>query len=143
VCEQDGNVAGYAYASQHRERAAYRWVVEVAAYVAEAQRGRGIGRALYTALTSLLARQGYHRALGLIALPNAASVALHESVGFKLATVFRDIGYKSGAWRDVGWWELALRNCDGKPGEPVSVQQLLNSEDWRTAIAAGEALLKV
>lgn len=141
VCERDGGVTGYAYASTHRERPAYRWAVEVAAYVAEGQRGRGIGKALYASLIRLLAAQGYHRAFGLIALPNPASAALHEAVGFKAKTVFQDIGYKSGAWRDVGWWELALQSNRGEPREPVSIQKLIGGTVWQEAIGAGQSLL--
>lgn len=141
VCERAGLVVGYAYASGHRERAAYRWAVEVAAYVAASDRGRGVGRALYTALTRLLAAQGYYRAFGLISLPNPASIALHEAVGFKPKTVFANIGYKSGGWRDVGWWELAIQSPSGPPGEPLGIRSLVGGEVWREAIAAGERLL--
>jgi phosphinothricin acetyltransferase len=143
VCESAGAVAGYAYASMHRERAAYRWAVEVAAYVAESHRGRGVGRALYTALTGLLAAAGYHRAFGLISLPNPASVALHESVGFKAKTVFQHIGFKSGAWRSVGWWELALSESQEEPDDPVNVQTLRGTARWQECLRAGERQLRL
>jgi len=142
VCECDGVVMGYAYGSQHRERAAYRWSVEVGVYVAEGRQRSGLGGALYTALLHLLAQQGYHRAFGGITLPNPASVGLHEALGFKPVGIYHGIGYKSGAWRDVGWWELALSASDGKPAEPVSVQVILDTEGWRQAIAAGERRLR-
>jgi phosphinothricin acetyltransferase len=142
VCSADGRVAGYAYAATHRERAAYRWAVETAAYVSEGHRGRGIGRALYFSLTRLLRAQGYHRAFGLISLPNPASVALHESAGFKPKTVFKNIGYKSGDWRDVGWWECPLTEPAGKPSEPLAISQLVGGPHWNEAIAAGESLLE-
>jgi phosphinothricin acetyltransferase len=120
-------VLGFAYASQHRERASYRWVVDVTAYVAPAHQRRGVGRALYGALMPLIARQGMHVACAGITLPNDASVALHESFGFRPVGVYRRIGWKAGAWRDVGWWELQLvsPSSDGaqpaEPGPPVRI----------------------
>lgn len=104
-----GEVEGYVYASRHRERAAYQWAVDVTAYVRADARGRGVGRRLYAVLCEQLAALGYCQACAGIALPNPASVALHESVGFVAVGVYRDIGFKLGAWRDVGWWQKALR----------------------------------
>src|SRR5579875_154873 len=108
VAERDGSVAGFAYGSLHRERAAYRWASDVSVYVAADQRRRGIGRALYVALLDRLAAQGLRMACAGIALPNPASVALHESLGFRPVGVYRNIGFKLGRWWDVGWWQLAL-----------------------------------
>ena len=142
VCECDGVVAGYAYGSQHRERVAYRWTVEVGVYVAEGRQRSGIGGALYTALLHLLTQQGYHLACGGITLPNPASVGLHEALGFKPVGVYHEIGYKSGAWRDVGWWELVLSENHGQPAEPVSVQRIFGTEGWRRALAAGQKQLR-
>jgi phosphinothricin acetyltransferase len=118
VAEIDGEVAGYVYATQHRERAAYRWAAEVAVYVADSHHRRGIGRALYSALFELLLEQGYFQAYAGITLPNAASVNLHESVGFKPIAVYESIGYKHGRWLDVGWWQLQLRPKADNPAEP-------------------------
>jgi phosphinothricin acetyltransferase len=109
VAEQERDVVGFAYAEPHRERAAYRWAADVAAYVAEDSRRHGVGRALYGRLLPLLATQGLHVACAGIALPNDASVALHEACGFSLVGVYRRIGFKAGAWRDVGWWQAELR----------------------------------
>jgi phosphinothricin acetyltransferase len=105
----DGAVAGFAYAGPHRERPGYRWACETSVYVHERARGRGVGRALYGALLPLLERQGLWVALAGITLPNAASVALHETCGFRLVGVYQQIGWKAGGWRDVGWWQCALR----------------------------------
>lgn len=125
VAEEDRVVAGYAYACEHRERAAYRWAVEVTIYVAESRRRRGIGRALYAMLFELLARQGFRVALAGITLPNDASVALHESCGFALVGVYRAIGHKHGAWRDVGWWQLDLApDASDSPPEPGQPEEL-------------------
>lgn len=108
VAESDGRFAGYAYASEHRARLAYRTSADVTVYVAADMRGRGIGRALYEALLPDLAGRGYHLATAGITLPNAASVALHEAVGFTRAGVFTEVGYKLGAFHDVGWWQRLL-----------------------------------
>jgi L-amino acid N-acyltransferase YncA len=106
VFERDGAVAGYAYACPHRERAAYRWAADVSVYVDPAHRRTGVGRALYLELLGILREQGKRVATAGITLPNDASVALHESLGFELVGVFRGIGWKGGSWRDVGWWQL-------------------------------------
>lgn len=123
VAEIDGAVAGYAYASPHRERAAYRWTAECTVYIADGQRGLGVGKALYTVLFDLLARQNLRTVCAGITLPNRASVALHESCGFELVGVYRRIGYKFGGWHDVGWWQLDLPSTDEdpppEPGSPV------------------------
>jgi L-amino acid N-acyltransferase YncA len=117
VCEQDGALLGYAYAMPHRERPAYQWSVEISVYVHESARRRGIGRTLYQALFWTLERQGYYTVYGGIALPNPASVRLHEAMGFEPVGVYRKAGYKLGAWRDVGWWQRSLREY----GEPAPV----------------------
>jgi L-amino acid N-acyltransferase YncA len=110
-------VNGYAYASRHRERAAYQWSVDVSAYVREDARRMGVGRSLYEALCAELSGLGYFQAFAGIALPNAASVALHEAVGFAPVGVYRNVGFKAGAWRDVGWWQKALRPLE-EPAAP-------------------------
>ncbi len=85
----------------------------------EGQRRTGCGRALYGELAERLRRQGFHVACAGITLPNEASVALHEEVGFVPVGVYRRIGWKDGGWRDVGWWQLELTPPgDGPPPEP-------------------------
>jgi L-amino acid N-acyltransferase YncA len=116
VAERDGEVAGYAYASAHRERAAYRWAADVSVYLADTECGRGTGRALYEHLLALLRELGYVAAYAGIALPNPASVGLHESMGFGLVGIYRQVGYKFGRWHDVGWWQLAL--AEPRPAHP-------------------------
>lgn len=108
VCEVDGVVAGYAYGATFRSRPAYRWSVEVSAYVSDTHRGRGLGTDLYRSLLEILRLQGYVSAYAGITLPNAASVALHERVGFHEIGVFRAAGYKFGQWHDVGWWQRPI-----------------------------------
>jgi len=116
--DADGQVNGYVYASKHRDRPAYQWSVDVSAYVRSDCRGQGIGKRLYTVLFVELARLGYFQAFAGIALPNAASVALHEAVGFQPLGVYRDVGFKQGAWHDVGWWQRTLRE-PAVPGVPL------------------------
>lgn len=118
IGEIDGHAAGYVYASQHRERAAYRWAVDVAVYVAAAHQRRGMARGLYSGLFSILRQQGYFKACAGITLPNAASVALHEALGFRPVAVFPGVGYKLGRWLDVGWWQLDLQPESPDPPEP-------------------------
>lgn len=108
VAEAGAVVAGYAYAMPWRTRAAYRHSVEASVYLAHDATGRGTGRALYLALIAQLQGIGVHAAMGGIALPNAASVALHERLGFVQVAQFREVGRKFGRWIDVGYWQLLL-----------------------------------
>jgi len=108
VAEQDGVVLGYAYATKWRVRHAYRFSVESTVYLAPSFAGKGIGRLLYTALLGRLREQGCHLVIGGIALPNAASVALHEALGFRKVAEFNEVGFKFGRWVDVGYWQLML-----------------------------------
>jgi len=120
VAARDGAVVGFAYACPHRYRPAYRWAVETSVYVAAGEWGRGHGAALYAELAARLRRQRFHVACAGITLPNPASVALHERAGFVPVGVYRRIGWKDGAWHDVGWWQLELRPAsDGAPPEPL------------------------
>src|SRR4029079_16629726 len=110
-----------ACASKHRERAAYQWSVDVSVYIHERARRQGVGRALYTSLFALLRLQGFYSAHAGISLPNRASVGLHEALVFQPVGVYRSVGYKRGAWHDVGWWQLALRERTGTPDPPRSL----------------------
>jgi len=136
VAVVDDRVAGYAYAGPHRERAAYRWSVEVTAYVHAQFHGRGIGKRLYAALCAVLKAQNYVNAYGIITLPNAASIALHEACGFHRCALFRHAGYKFGAWHDVGWWQLQIGEPASVPAEPIAFAQL-GGETIAQALIAG------
>ena len=107
-----GAVDGYVYAGKHRDAGAYEWSVNTSVYVRDDCRGQGVGQRMYQALFAKLVGLGYYRAFAGIALPNDASVALHERVGFEPIGVYRAVGYKFGAWRDVGWWQKSLRPLD-------------------------------
>ena len=142
VCAQGDDVWGYAYASPHRERAAYQWSVDVSAYVHERRRRHGVGRALYTSLFALLRLQNYYTVYAGITLPNPGSVGLHEAMGFRPVGIYRSVGYKMGAWHDVGWWELPLRERTGDPTPPISLAEAQRNPAWEAALAAGESLLR-
>ncbi|HMQ63974.1 MAG TPA: N-acetyltransferase family protein [Flavilitoribacter sp.] len=141
VCETpDGRVAGFAYAGKHRERPAYRWTRELSVYIHQNYRGQNIATALYTALIGLLRLQGYANTLIGITLPNDASVRFHEKMGFKPIGVYHNVGFKAGAFHDVGWWEMAI--ADQLPGYISGPEAILDTEDWEAAIAKGEAYLR-
>ncbi|MBX7183970.1 MAG: GNAT family N-acetyltransferase [Vicinamibacteria bacterium] len=115
VAERGGEVAGYAYASAFRARAAYRFTAETSAYVHPRHRGQGVAGALYRRLFEILIGKGYCNAYAGIALPNDASIAFHKSLGFTPVGVFHRAGWKFGVWHDVSWWEVRLR--DAPPGD--------------------------
>jgi phosphinothricin acetyltransferase len=119
VADTGGGVAGFAYGCRHRARAAYRWSADVSVYVDPGSRRAGVGRALYAELLSRLRAQGFQVACAGITLPNEASVGLHEFFDFEPVGIYRNIGWKAGAWRDVGWWQLQLApRGEGPPTEP-------------------------
>ncbi len=108
IAEREGRVVGYAYASPHRARGAYGTSCDVAIYVDPGFARQGIGRRLYNALIPTLRDKGFHAAFAGIALPNPGSIALHESCGFTPIGIYREVGFKLGAWRDTGWWQRLL-----------------------------------
>jgi L-amino acid N-acyltransferase YncA len=142
VCELEGKVAGYVYASPHHERAAYQWSANVSVYIHEDFHRRGIGRALYTSLFALLKLQGFYNLYGGVTLPNAGSVGLHESMGFEPVGIYQKVGYKFGAWHDVGWWSLVLRPHDPEPTDPLLPPAIMESIEGRAAMASGLGCLR-
>jgi phosphinothricin acetyltransferase len=116
--DEDGTVLGYAYAARFRERPAYRFAVETSVYLRGGAAGRGLGRRLYEPLLAILEEQGFTQAIAAITLPNAASVRLHERLGFERAGTYRQVGWKLGAWHDVGLWQKALAPAGTPPDEP-------------------------
>lgn len=136
VVVDGGEVAGYAYAHRFSGRAAYDWSVETSIYVAPANRGAGVGRALYGSLLDLLGRQGFRQAIAGIALPNPASERVHASAGFRPYGVQRRIGYKLGTWIDVLWLQRDLAAGDDPPTPPLSVDRL-PADVLQAALRAG------
>lgn len=118
VAEVDNRVLGYASTSPMRNRRAYRWSVETGIYLDPAAQGRGLGRQLLSAHLDLLERQGFVTVIAGIALPNEASVALHQKLGFTLSGIERGVGFKLGEWVHVGRWQNDLTARIGAPVEP-------------------------
>ena len=108
VAETDGAVIGYAYASKWKIRSAYRFSVQATIYLEHGREGHGIGTMLYSGLLPILRASGIHVAIGGAALPNEASAALHERLGFNHVATFREVGFKHGRWVDVAYWQLVL-----------------------------------
>jgi L-amino acid N-acyltransferase YncA len=117
VAEKQGAVVGYAYAGKWHKRSAYRFSVESTVYVAQHARRQGIGRELYEALLGDLRSRSLHTVIAIVALPNPASVALHERMGFEKVGHLKAVGWKFGRWVDVGYWELVLNAA-----EPTSIR---------------------
>jgi L-amino acid N-acyltransferase YncA len=143
VCEHRGEILGYVYASQHRTRPAYQWSVDASVYVQARARRSGVGRALYRSLFALLALQGFVNAFAGITLPNPGSVGLHEALGFQPVGVYRAVGYKLGAWHDVGWWQLALRERTTPPAPAAELHTIQASPAWDATLAAGLPALRL
>ncbi len=124
VAESGGQLVGYAYACAHHERAAYQWNADLAVYLREDIRAKGIGRRLYGCPLELLAMQGYCRAIGVVTCPNPASEALHKALGFSTVAVWPHAGYKLGEWHGVQWFTKELAPFTDHPRPPVPVAQL-------------------
>ncbi len=122
VFERDGVLVGYSYASSFRARPAYQWIAEVAVYVDPGARGHGVARALYTAVLRGLEWQGYRSAIGVITMPNAASVALHQSLGFEPVGVIAGAGQKFDTWHDIAIWQKTLAPLDTRPAPKASAE---------------------
>ena len=116
----DGSILGYAYGSQHRIRAAYRWSVDVSVYVAEHARRGGVASRLYRALFAILIQQGFYAAFAGVTLPNEASLGLHRALGFEPVGIYRHVGYKHGSWHDVWWGQRQLLPPAAVVTEPLA-----------------------
>jgi L-amino acid N-acyltransferase YncA len=141
LCEDGAEVLGYAYATPHRERAAYRWSVDTSVYVRQGRQRRGLGRALYTSLLAVLPLQGYVNAYAGVTLPNPASMGLHEALGFQPVGVYRQVGFKCGAWHDVAWYQRPLQPHPGEPPPPRRWEEVRHTAEWVEALSGGLRLL--
>ena len=128
AAEENGRILGFAGSSPFRTRPAYRWSVETGIYLAPGAAGRGLGNRLLSGLTGLLERQGFVAAIGAIALPNDASVRLHEALGFVHAGTYRGTGFKMGEWIDVGLWQKDLAPRTQAPLEPLPFEPLFSPD---------------
>lgn len=142
VCEIDGQIAGYAYGSAFRSRTAYQWTTEVTAYIHPAFQRHGIGRGLYTSLFAILREQGYFNAVSVIALPNDASIGLHESMGFTKIGTFMNMGYKLEGWHNTGWWQLALCAMPTHPQAPIPIDELAKQFNFTDLLKTGQSLIR-
>lgn len=138
VCEMDGAIRGYAYARPHNERPAYQWGVDVSVYVADGWRRNGLARGLYRSLFSILRRQGFYTAYAVIALPNPASVAFHEALGFERVGLYESAGFKRGAWHDVGHWERQLEDHETPPSPPTPFAEFRRETGLGDVLRTGE-----
>ena len=124
VCEAEGKIAGYAYASRYRERIGYQWSIECSVYVHDDYLGKGVGFALYKPLFEILKEQGYRNVYAVINLPNERSVRFHEKFGFSYLTTYKNVGYKLGKWKNVGWWQLIINEYSHEPAPPLKFSEL-------------------
>ncbi len=129
AAEEDGVLAGYAYASRAFERAAYQWDADLSVYVAAPFQGRGVGRALYGRLERDLARMGYVNAYALVTAENRSSVAFHERMGYSLMAEFPASGYKFGRWLGVFWYAKTLRDAPDPGPAPLRFRDLTDREE--------------
>jgi phosphinothricin acetyltransferase len=138
VAELDGQVRGYAYASQFRARPAYDWTAETTIYIHEHCRGRGLGRRLYTVLLGGLRLLGFRSAMAGATVPNEGSARLHESVGFVHTGTVRDAGFKLGRWHDTAFWQVHLGpgSAPRRPPHPLAAASLTGKPEWEQLLAS-------
>jgi L-amino acid N-acyltransferase YncA len=138
VCEINGRIAGYAYASGYRSRASYRWTKEVSVYVHPDFHRKKIGHALYTSLNEMVRYQGIADLLAIITMPNESSVAFHEHFGYVKCGEFSKVGYKLNAWQNVGWFELFLQNENEAPRDRIlQFDEIIGLPVFQDAIQKG------
>ncbi len=128
VYETNGSIAGYAYATRHRERIAYQWCVESSVYIHDNYQGTGIGTALYMALFEILKYQGCRNVYAVINLPNDKSVSFHERFGFTWFADYKNVGFKLGNWKIVGWWIKQVNDYTEQPSAPIKFADIPPSD---------------
>ncbi len=138
VCEIEGRVAGYAYASGYRSRASYRWSKEVSVYIHPDFHRKKVADALYTSLNEIVRYQGVANLLAIITMPNEASVAFHEYFGYRKCAEFSKVGYKLGSWQNVGWFELFLQDENEAPKDRIlQINEIIGETVYLEAIQKG------
>lgn len=142
VCEFDGEVVGYSYGSRFRSREAYQWTVETSVYVADAAQRRRVGRGLYEALFEVLRAQGYLQVVAVMTVPNPASEAFHEAMGFERVGTFESVGFKRGDWHDIGAMQRRLADPAGEPEAPDPVSDVTGTAAWDAAMHAGASRIE-
>lgn len=144
VCEIDGRIAGYAYASGYRSRASYRWTKEVSVYIHPDFQRKKVAHALYTSLNEMVRYQGIADLLAIITMPNEPSVAFHEYFGYRKCAEFSKVGYKMGQWQNVGWFELFLQDESKPPREQIlRLEEIIHLPIFNEAIQKGLDKLKI
>ncbi len=142
VCEINGKIAGYAYCGKHRERTAYQWCTESSVYVHDDFQRLGVAKALYTAIIEFVKLQGYRNLYAVINLPNEKSVSFHEQMGFQYFATYKNVGYKLGRWKNVGWWELQVNEYNLEPAPPAKFSEL-QMNVVRPILESAEKFLKL
>ena len=137
-----GRLLGFATFGTFRNWPAYKYTVEHSVYVHPEHRGRGVGIALMRALIDAARARQVHVLVGGIDRTNAASIALHESMGFEPIGVYRRVGFKLGRWHDVGWWQLTLQQHEGSPGAPLDIATVSRRPGWHEILARGESMIR-
>lgn len=135
VCEIDGVIAGYAYASKHAQRAAYRWSADLSVYIDEKYHRRHIAAALYAALYEMLKAQGYYTVYAGVSTPNPKSEAFHLAQGFEVVGVYPNVGYKLGKWCTLTWYGLPLQEYSDTPQEPKRLEEVLTMQKIEQILA--------
>lgn len=144
VCEIEGKIAGYAYASGYRSRASYRWTKEVSVYIHPEFQRKRVAHALYTSLNEMVRYQGIADLLAIITMPNEPSVSFHEYFGYRKCAEFSKVGYKMGQWQNVGWFELFLQDETQPPKNQIlRLDEIIGLPVFDRAIQKGLALLKI
>jgi len=144
VCEIDGRIAGYAYATGYRSRASYRWSKEVTVYIHPDFHRRGVADALYTSLHEMAKYQGVANMLAIITMPNTSSVGFHEHFGYRKCGEFTNVGYKQNQWQNVGWFELFLQDENEAPKDRIiPLNEIVGLPVFHEAIQNGMNKLKL
>lgn len=143
VCEYDGEIAGYAYGSTHRDRTGYQWSPEVTVYLSEQYHRRGIARALYAILLDILRLQGYYNVYAGVLSSNLKSVEFHRAMGFEDIGLFKNIGYKLGEWHTNVWMQLHLQEHIDEPSVPVGIGEVMLTEEYKKIMEGANSVSKI